>query len=122
MASAILVYDSDCGFCTKSVTFIGRLGSPVSAQPWQSIPDLAAIGLTESQVMEAAYLLDGDAKYAGSDAIGYALSLSRHWPVRVVGPVIVSRVVRPIARRVYSLIAANRYRMPGSTGTCRLPS
>ena len=41
----MVIYDADCGFCTRSAEFLGRR-SACEISPWQSL-DLAAVGLTE---------------------------------------------------------------------------
>lgn len=115
-----LVYDGDCGFCTKCATWISRRG--IAITPWQSIDSLEAIGLSVEMVAERVYWIEaGSAVSGGSEAVADALIASGSWR-KPVGKIIRSRVVAPISHRVYVLIARNRYRMPGSTGTCKLPN
>lgn len=115
-----LVYDADCGFCTKSATWLAGRG-PVEIRSWQSIRDLEALGLDIDMVTAAAYWVEGTAApEAGAVAIARALEASGGYR-RPVGRVIRSRPILPLARRIYAKIAVNRHRMPGSTGACRLP-
>ncbi|WP_232678663.1 thiol-disulfide oxidoreductase DCC family protein [Nocardioides sp. R-C-SC26] len=115
-----LIYDADCGFCTNAARWAERRG--VAVRAWQAIPDLAAVGLTEEMVTAAAYWVgpDGEARDAGAMAIARGLEHSGGWR-RPVGRVLRMRWVRPLAALVYRWIAANRYRLPGSTEACRLP-
>lgn len=113
-----LVYDADCGFCTRSARWLEDAGRGVlEALPWQTL-DLDALGLTTQQVTEAAYWVEGDRPIAaGADAIAAALCATR-W--RLIGRVILCPPVQPIAKVVYRLVARNRHRMPGGTASCRM--
>lgn len=116
-----LVYDGDCGFCTASARWIGRrLRGGVRVVPWQSIPDLAATGLTEADVARAAWWIDVDGSlHEGHAAIGHALLAARRaWPI--VGRLILVRPIAWLAAPVYRLVAANRHRLPGATDACRV--
>lgn len=113
-----LLYDADCGFCTRSAAVLARLGSAVEIRPWQGYPDLAAHGLTEHEVDEIIHLVDGETILTGHRAIAEVLASSRHRPVRALGRLVGSRLLAPVASRVYAWVAANRYRLPGG-GACR---
>lgn len=117
----MLVYDGDCGFCTVCARWIeARLPGGTPVVPWQSIADLAALGLTEDDVRRAAYWIDADgAAYGGHLAVARALvAAGGGW--RVVGRIVASRPVAPLAAVVYRVVAANRHRLPGSTDACRV--
>jgi predicted DCC family thiol-disulfide oxidoreductase YuxK len=73
-ALPVLVYDGDCGFCTRSVQFgqrhIGRMPAAVAYQA----ADLAALGLTEAQCATAVQYVARDHRaYAGHDAVAAVL-------------------------------------------------
>jgi predicted DCC family thiol-disulfide oxidoreductase YuxK len=115
-----MVYDADCGFCTRSAEFLGRR-SDCAITPWQSL-DLPATGLTEQDVTTAAYWVEpGEAPRRGSRAIAAALRSCRGAGYRLLGRVIDLRPVRPAAAVTYGLVAKYRYRLPGGTNACRLP-
>lgn len=114
-----LVYDADCGFCTRTADWVAARGR-ATIQPWQTL-DLAAHGLTVDDVTQAAYWLDADGRVAGrgAGAAAEALKTCRGaWPL--VGRLGYARPFRPLADRVYAWVARNRYRMPGSSDACRL--
>jgi predicted DCC family thiol-disulfide oxidoreductase YuxK len=120
MASGILVYDADCGFCTTSVVWLAkrRTFEPLA---WQFIDDLARYDLDYEKVSTAAHWIEDDRRVAsGSDAIGSAL-ISRGGIWAWAGRFIRSRLVRPVARVAYRLVATNRHRMPGGTAACKMP-
>ncbi len=53
----LLVYDGDCGFCTRTVELALRMKVACRAVPWQQA-DLAALGLTEAEVTEKVWWVD----------------------------------------------------------------
>lgn len=119
----VLVYDGDCGFCTRSARWIEArlpLGYPVVA--WQAIPDLAALGLTEADVQRAAWWIDTDGRaHGGARAIARALIACRGaWSL--VGWALLVPPISWLATLVYALVARYRYRLPGATDACRLPA
>jgi predicted DCC family thiol-disulfide oxidoreductase YuxK len=115
----VLVYDRDCGFCVRSVGWARRLGATCAAQAWQDT-DLPAAGLTEQQVLEAAWYVDGEHRFRGHEAIACTLRSSRYGVVRLIGRAIGSRALRRPAAAAYSWVARNRYRLPGASDACQL--
>ena len=114
-----MVYDADCGFCTRSAEFLGRR-SDCEIRPWQTL-DLDAEGLTEQDVTTAAYWLeDGRTPRRGARAIAAGLRSCRGVGYRVLGRLIDLPPVRPVAAFGYGLVARYRYKLPGGTNTCRL--
>ncbi len=122
-AGGRLIYDADCGFCTRSARWLaGPRADRIRIVPWQAIPDLAALGLREEDVTTQAYWQeDSGALKPGSEAIGAAM-VARGGPAVAVGRLITSPSVAPVAATVYRWVAAHRHRMPGSTDACRLPA
>ena len=117
----MLIFDGDCGFCQRSLGWALRLGITCEHRPSHQV-DLAAPGLSEQDGFEAAWYVDGDRRLRGHEAIAGALRTSRHAPVRWLGAVVGSRVLRPVAVRVYAWVARNRHRLPGASDACALPT
>ncbi|MEO9322396.1 DCC1-like thiol-disulfide oxidoreductase family protein [Nocardioides sp. C4-1] len=119
-ATGTIVYDADCGFCTWCADWV-RARSDAKARPWQDL-DLDALGLTVDDVTTAAYWLgpDGRVAHRGAGAAAAALRSCRRIYWRVLGRVVGARLLRPVAARVYALVAANRHRLPGGTAACKL--
>lgn len=122
-ASPLLVFDGDCGFCTRSARWIQRkLPDGVGVEPWQAL-DLDELGLTVDDVTGAAWWLSPDRPRParGHEAIGRALAAAGGaWGT--VGRLIVRRPGSWLARPVYAVIARNRHRMPGGTPACETPA
>lgn len=116
----VLVYDGDCGFCTRSVRFVERLPVQVVLVPWQST-DLAALGTSEERARREVLLIDeDDIVYGGADAASALLRRCKGaW--RVPGYALAVPGLRALASWTYRGVSANRYRFPGVTPACRLP-
>ena len=117
----MLIFDGECGFCTRSAEFAARI-LPAGARvvPWQEIrPRLSDLGLTEEDVRREVYWVDASGRsYAGDEAVARALRACRGiWPL--AGRILGSRPFNPIAKRVYRAVARNRGRLPGGTPACR---
>jgi predicted DCC family thiol-disulfide oxidoreductase YuxK len=118
----LLIYDGDCGFCTTSAAWAKRhFRQAVDVQPWQSL-DLSRYGLTEQDVITAAYWIDeAGTAHRGHEAAAYGLkAMAPAW--RLLGAVLLTPPFSLAARGLYALVARNRHRLPGSTDACRLPS
>jgi predicted DCC family thiol-disulfide oxidoreductase YuxK len=118
----VLVFDGDCGFCTRTAYWVrDRLpeGSGVDVEPWQVL-DLPALGLTEQQVTEAAWWVGTDRRpQRGHRAIAGALrAMGGGWAV--LGRVLTLPVISLLARAGYWLVARYRYKLPGGTPACRV--
>lgn len=80
-----LIFDGECGFCSASAQWLASkwpLESTVILREWQSLTEreLFEIGLTLTDVKEAAWWIDADGKhYRGHLAVAKALQASRGW-------------------------------------------
>jgi predicted DCC family thiol-disulfide oxidoreductase YuxK len=104
--TAILVYDGECGFCARCARWIELRTQGVDVVPWQSL-DLAGVGLTEQQVRDSAYWLEGPSAHAAEGAV--ARSLQRcGGTYAVIGRALLFPGVRPLAARAYRFVARHR--------------
>jgi predicted DCC family thiol-disulfide oxidoreductase YuxK len=118
----VLVFDGDCGFCTRSVLWLERrLREPVDSVPWQ-VADLAALALTEAQARQAAWWVEADGRRArGHRAIAQALRRCRGgWPL--VGRLLLVPPLSWLGAPAYALVARFRGYLPGTTPACKRPS
>lgn len=116
-----LIYDGDCGFCTRSAGLVAHLPVSVRLVPWQET-DLAAVEVSEQRARTEVIWVGPDGTVrGGSEAVA---EIFRHCrlPWRPVGWLLSAPLVRTLADRCYRWVAANRYRLPGSTPACRLPA
>jgi predicted DCC family thiol-disulfide oxidoreductase YuxK len=117
----VVVFDGDCGICTTLAGVVERhLRPPAAVLAWQRL-DLAALGLTVEQCVEALQYVDAAGRvYSGELAVAALLRASRPW-ARPAGYVIALPGVRTVAGYAYRWVARNRSRLPGGTPACSLP-
>jgi predicted DCC family thiol-disulfide oxidoreductase YuxK len=120
MSTPVLIFDGDCGFCTRSAHWIGARLDDATITPYQSI-EIADYGLDINDVTSAVYFVDEHgATYRGHLAIGRALiAAGGFWSV--VGWLLVTPPIAWIAKPIYALIARNRSKLPGGSDACELP-
>jgi predicted DCC family thiol-disulfide oxidoreductase YuxK len=114
----VLVYDGDCGICNQSADWArARLPKGSEVVAWQSLPDLAALGLTVDDVESAAWWVDDDGSLRRGERAAAATLRAIGGGWRVAGAVLDLPPVRPLARAVYELVARNRHRL-SRDGAC----
>lgn len=117
----VLIFDGDCGFCTRSVLWLERRAvRPMDCVPWQ-YADLPALGLSEEETRKAAWWVDPEGgRYGGHRAVGKALlACGGLWPV--VGRLILVPPLSWLAIPGYALVARFRGYLPGTTPACKRP-
>lgn len=112
-----LIFDGQCGFCTRSVDLLRRLDrrGRVRLRPYQGPGVLAEAGVSLAQAQAAVWWLGADggrarAAEAACSAVAAALGTRL--------PLVAYRATRPLQERAYAWVAANRYRLPGTTPHC----
>ncbi|ANS78041.1 hypothetical protein SGUI_0645 [Serinicoccus hydrothermalis] len=119
-AVALVLYDADCGFCTRAAGWIPRLGAQVEVSSLQS-HDLESLGVDEDRAgLEMPVVLEDGTIAYGHHAWAQVLLRSPQ-PWRLLGAALDSRVMEVPGAAVYRLVAANRGRLPGGTAACALP-
>lgn len=125
MDRPLLIFDGDCGFCTAAANWITRHWTePARAVPWQELgrDGLAAVGITETEVADAAYWVDAHGTTSrGHLAVAAALRAAGGWR-RLAGSALLVPPLSWLGRPGYWLVARYRYRLPGSTPACRAPA
>ncbi len=119
MERGLMLNDGDCGFCMRTAALVPRLGVDIESATIQTV-DLDALGVDpERALVEMPYVHpDGRVDY-GHRAFA-AILATGPLPWRVVGRLMASRPIDPLARRAYSWVAANRSRLPGGTPACAI--
>jgi predicted DCC family thiol-disulfide oxidoreductase YuxK len=121
VGKGLLIYDGDCGFCTRTAGWLRRrLPTGYRIEASQKLPNLEELGLDRKQVHEAAYWIDPDGTtHRGHRAIVRAVSASRGALGSMAG-LITAWPFDPIAAGVYSLVARHRHLLPGGTDDCKI--
>lgn len=122
-APPVLVYDGDCGFCTRSALVARRFVMPAGGTVAASYDlDLEAFGLTTDECMEALQFVDSRGRvHAAQDAVAHLLLAGAPW-WRPLGAVLLVPGLNALAGVLYRAVARNRYRLPGGTAACAMPS
>jgi predicted DCC family thiol-disulfide oxidoreductase YuxK len=115
-AAGRLVYDPDCGFCTRAARWLARRRPDrVHIQPGLAPADQVPLGLTDHDIKQRAYWQDSSgALSSGSAAIAAAL-VARGGASLALGRLIGSPLVAPVAALVYDWVARHRRPPPDST-------
>lgn len=116
----LALYDDDCGFCVKSLTWVRRLPVRVEFRAVQAEP-VERYGITMDQALESmACVLPGGRVVFGHLAWSEILKTAPA-PLAWVGRLMQWPVLSPLCARVYAWVATNRYRLPGGSAACALP-
>ena len=119
---ATLVFDGDCGFCTRCVALVPKSALRTTAVVPYQRADLDALGLTAAQCAEAVqWVGDDGTRASGHAAIGRLLQTAGlFW--RLIGTLLLVPRISWLAAWVYKVVAANRMRLPGGTPACAVPA
>ena len=125
MAASILLYDGDCGVCTRLsrvvTTTVRRRREDFAVSAYQDA-DLPSLGLTPEQCDEALRWVDARGRVSSAqDAVARVL-LAGKLPFKPLGALILLPGVNALAGVVYRWVALNRHRLPGGTPACSLPA
>ncbi len=119
---ALLIFDGDCGFCSRCARFIARrMPSTAEVKPWQRL-DLGAYGVTSEQTQREVVWVGTDGRIDGGAQAIAQLLLDCGGVWKVPGAVLRVPPFRWIGAALYRLVATYRYRLPGGTSACKLPT
>lgn len=113
-----LVFDGECGFCTRCVGWVRRLdrNGRIDLRPYQRDGAPESVGVTVEQCRDAVQWLGPDGvRRSGADAVNAALSTALGTSV----PTLIYRATAGAQERVYRWLAARRGRLPGVVPHCQ---
>ncbi|MGW6919451.1 thiol-disulfide oxidoreductase DCC family protein [Kitasatospora sp. NPDC054939] len=118
-AGPVLAYDGDCGFCQATIDLIRRTAGPrINAVPWQALPEQLTAPHRARLDKEVLLLHNGAVSAGGADALARLVGSSPTRRYQIAAAAATLPGVRACARRLYTLMAQNRRRMPGATASC----
>ena len=118
----MVLFDGTCAFCERSVSFIARRDSAGyfrfgASQNPEGRALLAQFG-TARESARSIILIEGGRIYLRSTAVlRIAKRLSRPWSYAAV----LLAVPRPVRDAVYTVVAAVRHRLAGTSNACEIP-
>ncbi len=117
-----LIFDGECGFCTRCAGWIERRWTRIPAPQaisshalGQEIANLATP--SPQQMSESVWWISVDHRDAGARAVARAL-IATSSPWRLVGYAIINAPLSWVAEPIYRVVARHRHHLPGSTTTC----
>lgn len=122
-----LLYDADCGFCTQSAHWLRRRHLGAAIEPLQRA-DLITLGVDAERAAREIPFVSGHPGQEGetgttvsygAEAIARAL-LTGGPGWRLAGGLMLRPPIAWLAAPIYSLVAANRHRLPGASESCRI--
>lgn len=120
MGAGLLLYDADCGFCTRVAGLAPRMGLAATVRAMQAV-DLSALGVDAERATRELPFVGADGAVAyGHRAVAAALRTGGRWWTSVGRLVGSSAADRPMAA-VYRWVARHRGSLPGSTAACAVP-
>ena len=119
---AVLIFDGDCGFCTTAIEWMKR-ALPVMPEsvPYQWA-DLESYGLSLGDAQARVWLVTANRQYSGAGAVAAVLRQQPIGALRFLGWLAIAPGWAMLADAAYALVAKYRYRLPGGTPACRMPS
>ena len=117
----VLVFDGDCGICTRLAGLVPALRADVDVAAWQTL-DLPDLGLTPEACDLALQFVDARRRTSSAqDAVAVLLRHSA-FPLPVAGRLLQLPGLNALAGFGYRWVARNRQRLPGGTPACALPA
>lgn len=115
----MFVFDGDCAFCSSSMRLLRKLTKDrIPAKPFQFL-NLEQFGLTLDQTQSAVQYVTEQKTFRGAEAIAHFLMDSKTgWAA--AGWLMRAPVLLSFFEIIYSVVAANRHRLPGGTPECKL--
>jgi predicted DCC family thiol-disulfide oxidoreductase YuxK len=117
----LLIFDGDCGFCTTSATAGKRWLKLDNVEPWQMV-DLEQFGLTAQQCQTEVKWVDVSGRAVGGANAVIATLRYRGGVWGLIGRLLALPGLHWFSGVVYRLVARYRYRLPGGTPACKVPS
>ena len=114
-----MLNDGDCGFCMRTAGLVPRLGVAIEASTIQAV-DLVALGVDEDRALVEMPYVHPDGRVDYGHRAFAAILRTGPLPWRVVGRLMTTRPVDPVARAAYHWVAENRSRLPGGTAACAI--
>jgi predicted DCC family thiol-disulfide oxidoreductase YuxK len=117
----VLVYDGDCGFCTRCVEWALRLPFRPRVVAWQDA-DLGGLGVTRAEAEHSVLWVALSGQVSSGHVTVARLLIASGGAWALLGRLVMVPPVSWIAAAVYRLVAVNRGRLPGGTPACALPA
>lgn len=116
---ALVVFDGHCGVCTRSVGLLHRIDrkARLTVAPFQAAGVLETAGVTREQAAAQVWFREGATLTGGAEAVSRMLDTALG--IRFFAVLHHVPGVKQVQNWIYRWVAANRYRLPGTTPWCQ---
>ncbi|HJE52026.1 MAG TPA: DUF393 domain-containing protein [Tessaracoccus flavescens] len=121
MELPLVLHDADCGFCARCARVIPRLRAKVVVSSLQA-EDLDALGVDAERAASEMPVVMPDGSVAWGHQAWAEILKACPPPLRWAGVALGSRAMERPGAAVYRWVAGRRHELPGSDGTCAVPS
>ncbi len=119
-AGGVLLYDPDCGFCTRTASLVPSLGVDVQIRP-MTPGELTAYAIDPVRAAREMPYVNPDRRVDFGHRAVSAILRTGPWPWRVLGRCLVLPGIDRLAGLLYRWVAEHREVLPGGTPACALP-
>ena len=119
-ARGVLLYDPDCGFCTRSAALVPRLGVDVDVRP-MTASELTAYRIDPVRAAREMPFVHPDRRVSFGQRGVSAILRTGPLPWRALGRCLVLPGIDRLAGLGYRWVAEHREVLPGGTPSCALP-
>lgn len=117
MEQGLMLYDADCGFCTRVSAKVHLLGVRVNRSSIQEV-ELPSLGIDEERALKEMPFVHPDGRVEYGHLAWAGVLQTGPWPPRLLGRLMRTRLLEPLAARTYHWISEHRGRLPGGTAQC----
>jgi predicted DCC family thiol-disulfide oxidoreductase YuxK len=116
----VVIYDGDCGFCSRSVRFAQtRVAPNLVYLPSQKV-NLADYGLTKADCEKALQFVSSDNQVVAAERAVIQILKQGNIGFRYLGLLMLLPGAKLLSKLGYQLVARNRGKLSGSTNACQV--
>lgn len=116
----VVIYDGECGFCSKSVTYARTKVAPELVYLSAQQANLADYGLNKTDCEKALQFVSFDKRVYSAERAVIQILKQGNFGYRFLGNLMSLPIIDLLSRFGYRFIARNRARFPGVNGSCQI--
>lgn len=116
----VVIYDGDCGFCSRSVEYARIRVAPNLVYLASQKVNLEDYGLTKEDCEKALQFVTSDSQVVAAEKAVIQILKQGNFACKLLGTVMSLPIVNLISKLGYRFVARNRGKVSGSTGSCQV--
>ncbi len=121
MPRALVLYDPDCGFCTRTAHQVGRWHRGIDIEPITA-RRLREHGIDPGRAEREMPYVAPDGSIAYGHRAWAGILRAGPWPTRILGRAMTAPGLDRLSASVYRWVAEHREILPGGNPSCALPA